>query len=327
MAPLVAHPPSSAVAEPIPTGVATPDGRLYLVASPDGIDAVDSATGATAWSTGAAAIPILALPDTLLAIRGADAGDGAWAGPGTLVAIELAAPHAARTGAPFELPLARHRLLDVRIAGGALLAGWHARGEPRGFTAAPSPLTGGLRVDLATGGASVLDRDQVPEAARAAIAGQTLWSPAGRGSALWFADGGWSAVLLTPADGGRAPTLHHWAPDGRATATRLVEPADVDRASVEDVDAHRLYLRVCEPEAPRCELRVLDAATGALLAAIADPAPSAPRLEPPFAYIPPTLVATRSAPGQRALVAFDVALAHERWRRPMLPRPLPVRRP
>jgi len=327
MAAFVAHPPSAAtVAEAIPTGVAAPDGGLYFVSSPAGIDAIDTTTGTTLWSTGDATIPVLALPDIVLAIRGADPIDAAWTGPGTLVAIDRAAPHIARSSSRFDLPLARHRLLDVRIADGALVAGWHARGEPGALTAAPSPIAGGLRVDLATGAATVLEHG-VPDAVRAAVAGQSLWSPAGRGTPVWYADGGWSAVVLAPADRGRAPTLYHWAANGQLTTARLVEPADIDRASVDSVDAHRLYLRRCDRGDPvRCELRVLDAATGQPLAVIADPAA---RLEPPYAYMAPVLVATQSlaAPGQRVLVAFDVDAGHERWRRPMAPRAAPVRRP
>jgi hypothetical protein len=301
-------------AEPIPGGVAAPDGaELYLQVA-GGIDAVDPATGGVRWTTRSATVPVLATADVLFALAADTEGDAAWTGPARLVAIDRAAPHAARSGQPFSLPPGLRRVLDARIDGDTLALWWQndpipdRRGEP------PPPTTGALRIALADGSATG-DRSWIPDAVTAASAGQAPWSPPGRAADPWRTDDGWSIVVPVPADGGAALTLHHWSAGRSEHVARLLDPAYLHSSAVEHVDRRHLFLRVCEPgNPPRCALRIFDAATGAAIATVDDPAPPAPRPTPPFALVGRTLLAVRGA----ELVALDVGGGDPRWRRPHL---------
>ena len=327
---LISH-PTAAVAAAIPTGVASADGRMLFVAAAHGIDALDIATGALAWSTTEAHLPVLALPDALLAIRGKPADeDDTWAGSGTLVAIDLASPHAARAGAPFELPLVRHRLLDVRADGGAVEAGWIATG----WSAAPlaprvAPIEGTLRIDLATGAATIAAGPRVPEDVRRDTAALTAWR------APWRTVAGWSALLAVPGAGGLQVALRHWpSAGGAATSAVVVDTARLDATTALHATATHLFLRACLPaSAPTsCELQVVDAETGARVATVADvTGPGPDRLEPPLALLGRRLLATRSdlRSAARTLIALDLdhLAAGPTWRRSMSPPLLPNAQP
>ncbi|HEU4727153.1 MAG TPA: hypothetical protein VFT22_04675 [Kofleriaceae bacterium] len=325
MQPLVTH-PQAAVADAIPAGVASPDGRIYYVATPRGIEALDAATGAVAWSTAAAGVPVIALADTLLAIRGAAPFDGSWLGAGTPVAIDVAAPHATRTGAPFELPLARHRLDGARIAGGALVAAWRASTEDGGGPVRePLPdVEGSIHLDLATGAARITEGAALPESVRQVLASAGQWTMP------WRTRDGWSALVIGGLPGAQSMTLSHWPDAGASHTTLLLDGLDLRTTRVLHVNARHAFVRTCDLQAPeRCELRVHDAETGAPAATFADPLPA--QISPPFALIGRDLLAvehatTRGAPG-RALVAFAPGAPAPRWRHPIAPEPFVPPRP
>lgn len=321
MSPLVTR-PVPVDAEPIPGGVAAPDGSELYLRRGTGIDAIDPDTGAVRWTTAAAAVPVLALPDVVLALAVGSAGDLTWTGPARLVAIDRAPPHAARTGPELVLPLDIHRVLDARVTGGALDLWWFSQPMPRNaLQELPPAIEGAARVDLATGAATVTERSWVPDAIRHALTGITVWSAVGTGFSPWRAGDGWSVVALVPGpgDGASVPSLRHWPASGPDTTVPLLAPRHIGWAQVEHANLHHLFLRVCEPGgAPDCELRVLDTVTGASLATTPSPPPPADRLEPPYALYGRRLLAVRTRGPARIVVAFDLDRG-EQWQLPLIP--------
>jgi hypothetical protein len=319
--------PVPADAEPVPGGVAAPDGSELYLRGTGGIDAIDPDTGALRWHTAVATVPVLALPDVLLAFAADPTGDVSWTGPARLVAIDRAPPHAARTGPPFELPLDRRRVLDARVTGGALDVWWFAEPDPRNFlTQLPPSVDGSVHLDLTTGAATVSARGWVPDAIRTALTGVTVWSAVGAGFAPWRAGDGWSVVALVQSGATSTPSLRHWPASGPDTTVPLLAQRHIGWAQVEHADRHHLFLRVCEPGVPPvCELRVLDTVTGAAIATTPSPPPPADRLEPPYALLGRRLLATRSAPPGpgRVVVAVDVDRGTELWRLMSPPPPGP----
>jgi hypothetical protein len=320
--------PTATAAITIPTGVASADGGTYFVPAASGtgsrIDALDAETGAVAWSTAAADLPVLALPDALLAIRGAVVDDATWSGPGALVAIHLAAPHAVRAGSPFTLPQEKYAISDVRVDGGALHATWIATSMGSPATPPPPPIIGTLRIDLATGAAVVHEGAPLPAAVRQAFAGMSQWL------APWRTRGGWSALVGGGAAAAPTMTLRHWPDAGDARSIELLAGPDVAAASAVHANAQHAFVRACDRTNPaRCELRVYDAETGARVRTLPDPI--ADQLEVPFALVGDRWLAVRREPStlERTLVVFSAATvaAGPRWRRAIPPGPTPDLRP
>lgn len=304
--------PVSIDVDAVPTGVAAPDGSELYLQVPGGIDAVDPETGATRWSTRAAAIPVIALDDTLIALATTTAGDLIWGGVARLVTIERAAPHTSRGGAVFILPQDKVRFLDARVTAGVLDALWAplvAGHRP----ALVTPAEGTLRAELASRSAKIGDEAGLPPVVRRALLGATLRAPAGRGHASWPAGDGWSAIAMVRG----LPVLHHWTADGEATTTTLLEAAEVDGFALEHVDRRCAVLRVCSTaHEGRDELRVVDAVYGAVRPSVAA-ADIDGRLAPPFGVYGDDLLAVRLTPAGRVLVRIDTDSGAERWRRPL----------
>jgi hypothetical protein len=319
-----ADPTAHAIARPVPTGVASDDGRYAFVQGASGIDAVDVATGATAWSTPAASLPVIALPGAVIALRAQVGGDRWWTGRAELVAIDRAAPHAVRTGDGFELPERDGELAAVWCQAGVLHARWSAVAPARGIAPNHGPVEGELRVDLERGTA-VVEPDApspVPSAIAGAVHGLTTWY---RGP--WRTLDGWSAVVLTSGAGGLVATLRHWTDAGEEHSAPIAAGELLTGASPLAADARDLILRVCDRATPaRCAIRIHAADTGALVAELPDPAPPEARLDPPMARVDRTLLATRNAGGLRELVAMNLDTSTAVWRR-ALPAPVSSKRP
>jgi hypothetical protein len=318
-----ADPTAHAIARPVPTGVASDDGRQLYLRGAAGIDAVDVATGATAWSTSAASLPVIALPGAVIALRAQVGGDRWWTGRAELVAIDLAAPHAVRTGGGFELPERHGELAAVWCEARVLHARWVAVAAARGIAPSPGPVEGELRVDLERG-TSAVEPDApspVPPAITAALHSLTTWY---RGP--WRTLDGWSAVVTTTGDDGLVATLKHWTDAGGERSAAIVSGALLLGASPLAADARDLIVRVCDGATPaRCAIRIHAADTGALVAELPDPAPPEARLEPPMARVDRTLLATRDAGGVRELVAMNLDASTVAWRR-AIPAPASAQR-
>jgi hypothetical protein len=318
--------PHTAIARPVPTGVARDDGWALYLRSSAGIEAVDPDTGATGLSIAAAALPVIALPDALIALRAQVRGDRWWTGRAEVVAIDVANPVPRSCGA-FELPAPDGELGEVWCEGGVLHARWTAIAPATGIAPRMRPVEGELRVDLARGvvelepGAPIA----VPPTVAQAVSGLTSWSPPGlRGP--WRVTAGWSAVVVTTGDAGRVATLRHWSDAGEHSAV-IAEGDELRRASPLAADARDLFVRVCDDGAPACKIRIHAVDTGAVVATLADPTPPAARLEPPMARLDRILLATTTAGGVRSLVAIDLDTAAERWRRPIAAPAPTTRRP
>src|SRR5678816_872986 len=103
--------PHTAIARPVPTGVASNEGRVLFLRGGSGIDAVDVHTGRTMLSF-AAALPVIAPPLALIALRAQVRGDRWWTGRAEVVNINIATG-AARIYGAFELPAPDGELGDV----------------------------------------------------------------------------------------------------------------------------------------------------------------------------------------------------------------------
>jgi hypothetical protein len=307
----------------IPTGVASVDGGTYFITGDRGIDAIDAATGAVAWSTTKANLPVLALPGTLLAIRGTAVDDHAWSGSAALVAIDLTAPHAARAGASFALPGTEHRIADVHVDGGAVVAGWYATSPGGPMGQSPTLVTGTLRVDLSSGRAEIVERPVVPEAVRDATSSGSLWQ------LPWRTHGGWSALLVGGTATALTMTLRHWPDTGEVRSIELLAGVDMATTSVMHATAQHAFVHTCDRAQPsRCELRAYDAETGALARTLPDPLPE--QLHPPFALVAERWLAVVQTAGsyrrELNVVSVDGA-ARSPWRHSILPQPPPDLRP
>jgi hypothetical protein len=317
-------PTEPAVAELIPAGVAASNGEQYFISSRSGIDALDAATGAVVWSTTEAHVPVLALGDTLLAIRGAEPVDGAWRGRGLLVAIDRAAPHAVRRGQEFDLPLDRHRLLDAHIEAGSLVSGWHASaGDGSPLRKAPPDVRGSIRIDLMTGIATLAAGTHVPVRVHGELATTSSWLPA------WRSCHGWSALTIGGTATAASMMLRHW-PD-TADARSIVLLTDLDPSTTRALNANARHAFVSTSRSGPHGLQVYDAETGVLAHTFTDVLHG--RFRAPFALSAGRLLAVErtSVPGRddRALVMIDASAAtHEpRWRYPLAPELSPGLRP